>query len=344
MISRHATSEFRPDFDHTIVIVVGAALAVIGVAAIAKAAFPSSPLLFSDFTVFWSAARSPNAYDAGALTRAQKWLFPNGSALRPFAYPPSALLLLKPLGLLSFPTATALWTALGASCFAAATATYGRRAFLGLLSPMFALSALLGQASLFLGGALAAAVAELKTRPAVAGALLGLVGVTKPSLAILVLPALIVSRHWRALIAAIAAGAAVIAASLLLGPHLWVEWFKSLPGFLDQVEGRNFRAMNSAPGLIFAPVGILSVWYVWTHTERPDLRLLALVSGTCLCVPYMMEYDLVAMAPAAAMLLVGRDWRGWLVGCCGFIVFWLSPLIVALGTPFLVYRARWNAF
>jgi len=52
----------------------------------------------------------------------------------------------------------------------------------------------------------------------------------------------------------------------------------------------------------------------------------------------MMNYDMAAMAPAAAAMLLHRDWRVWLVGLFGFVVFWASPFIVTCGAAFLASR------
>jgi hypothetical protein len=132
--------------------------------------------------------------------------------------------------------------------------------------------------------------------------------------------------------------------SLALGPHLWIEWFHSLGAFLDEVKGPAFRQPDIAPGLLFAPIGIASVWYVWTRTTGAELRLVALVGGTCLSVPYMMNYDLATMAPAAAVLLLHRDWRVWLIGFFIFAGFWLSPFFGSLGAAALASgKRRWTA-
>ena len=132
----------------------------------------------------------------------------------------------------------------------------------------------------------------------------------------------------------------MVLTSLLLGPHLWVEWFKSLPAFAAQVLAPNYRVMNWAPGLWFAPIGVGSVWYVFRSTTVPEIRLVSLVSGTCLCLPYMMNYDLVAMTPAAGVLLFKRDWESWVVGFFALGLIWFSPIIVAAGAAYLAYRAR----
>lgn len=314
--------------------------ALTGVLATYKVAEDASraKLLFADFTVFWTAARFNDIYNAEAITHAQRWILPVETALRPFPYPPTGLLLIKPLGWFSYTTALVVWTALGIIAFALALRLYGKRGWLALLAPMVGMTVVVGQASLLLGAALAGGVALSKDRPVIAGALLGLLGAVKPQIAVLVPLALVCGRHWRALGTTVIVGASTIVASLLLGSHLWLDWLNSLNGFLQQVQDENFRHMNMAPGILFAPLGILAVWYVWTRTDKAELRLLALVAGTCLSLPYLMEYDLAAMAPAAAVLLLDRDWRAIIIGFFAFVVLWISPFIVAAGVAILVRR------
>jgi len=296
--------------------------------------------LFADFAVFWTATRFDHVYDARAITFAQEWIVGPSPVARPFVYPPSALLILKPLQWLDYSASIALWMGAGILCFAGAISLYGRRAWLAWLSPMVGLSIIIGQASLFTGAALAAGVGLVEKRPMLSGILLGALGVVKPQLALLVPLALICGRHWRPLIAGGICGAVILLSSLLLGAHLWIDWFHSLGGFLDEVKGPAFRQPDIAPGPLFAPIGIASVWYVWTRTARPELRLVALVGGTCLSVPYMMNYDLATMAPAAAVLLLHRDWRVWLIGFFVFAGFWLSPFFGSLGAAALAHEQR----
>lgn len=323
-------------YSHMAVLVLAIATSLIAMFSIAKSAGESHGV-GADFSVFWTAARFADPYDAAALTNAQLWLLAPHPGLRPFAYAPSALLLIRPVGWLDYSAALALWTALGVTCFAAASGLYGRRGLLALAAPMLWLTILVGQASLFLGAALAAGVKLLESRPAVAGALFGVLGAAKPQIAILLPLALLCGRHWRALAAAVIAGSALILASLPLGLQLWVEWFNSLGAFTNQVLGADFQAMNMAPGIDFAPLGILSAGYVWTRTKRSELRLFAVAAGACLCVPYMGNYDLVAMAPAAGVLLLGRDWREWLVGFFGITILWFSPFLTVIGAAALAY-------
>ena len=296
--------------------------------------------LFADFAVFWTAARFDDVYNAQTITVAQEWIIGPSPIARPFVYPPSALLFMKPLQWLDYRSAIAIWMSCGIVSFGGAMWLYGRRALLAWFAPMVGLSIIVGQASLLTGAALAAGVALVEKRPILSGVLLGALGAIKPQLALMVPLALVGGRHWKPLVVAAACGATVVVASLLLGPHLWIDWFHSLGGFLDEVQGPAFRQPDIAPGLWFAPIGVVSVWYVWTRTVRPELRLAALVGGTCLAVPYMMNYDLATMAPAAAVLLLHRDWRVWLIGFFVFAGFWLSPFFGSLGAAALVHEQR----
>jgi len=336
-LERDASSDWLYRYAHIAIIGIAVGTSLISIAKVAFFLFEHGSL-FADFTVFWTAARFDDVYNARAITLAQQWILGPNPDLRPFAYPPSALLFLKPLQLLHYPSALALWLSAGIVCFGSSVWLYGQRALLAWLSPMVGLSIVIGQASLFTAAAIAAGVALLEKRPIVAGVLFGGIGAIKPQLAVLVPLALVCGHHWKALGAAMLVGATAVLLSLLLGAHLWVEWFDSIGGFLKQVQGAPFRRPDVAPGLIFAPIGVLSVVYVWTRTARAELRLLSLVGGTCLSVPYMMNYDLATMAIAAAVLLLDRDWRVWTIGFLAFAGFWLSPFIGAVGAVALSHR------
>jgi hypothetical protein len=75
-----------------------------------------------DFLPLWTAARMAwtapgHVYDFKLITEAQSWLLPDLAWPRPFAYPPTALLPLAPLGTLSFWVALAAWLAASLALF-----------------------------------------------------------------------------------------------------------------------------------------------------------------------------------------------------------------------------------
>jgi len=294
-------------------------------------------LSLSDYTVFWTAARFEHVYNTVEFTRAQVSHIAPNLGQRPFPYPPTALLFIAPLRWLDFDSGVMVWTAIGITAFLFACRLYGRAGLLAIFAPMVALSVLAGQATLLIGAALSAAVALAERRPTLAGILFGLVGAIKPTMAALVPIALITTCNWKALVASVATGTSIFAISLAFGPSLWLEWVKSLPSFLVQVTSHGFRISNVAPGLWFAPLGLLSTIYVFRSSQRPEERLLALVSGTACCTPYMMGYDMAVVAPAGAALMLRRNPFAWVVGSLAFAFafFHLIPEM-ALGISLLV--------
>jgi len=304
--------------------------------------------LLTDFTVFWTAPRVEHVYDAAALTAAQAGLPTSGYGTRPFPYPPPALFLISPLTLIAYYPGAIVWTALGLGTFLAASRLYGRAAMLSVFSQMVGIALAAGQMSLLLGAAISAGVAMLDRRPILAGILFGVVGSVKPQLVVLVPLAMMAGGHWRSLVAACASGIASIVLSLLFGPALWLEWFQSLGPFAARITSSEFSRMNMSPGVWFAPLGIVSVAYVFRKTADPNLRLLALGAGACLCFPYMLIYDLSLIAPAAASLMFKPKPFQWCVGAAAFALPWTTPLlavgaaVLAIGDDARLRRVTWG--
>ena len=260
---------------------------------------------FMDFTVFWTAAHfDGNVYDVVSLTAAQVAHLPSRSELRPFSYPPSTLLLLMPLRWLPYDAALFLWTVAGVGAFAAGAVALGRKAILGLALLPVGMALLAGQISLLLAGALSGATALLAKNEVAAGILFGIVAAVKPQIAILVPIALIAGSHWKAIICSGATFILVLLASLILGPHLWMDWLHGLPQFFEQTSQPPYRELNIAFGPKFAPVGIALVAIAFRYFSSPSVRMLALAVGTVLTVPYMLMYDLAMGCPALAALLL----------------------------------------
>lgn len=260
---------------------------------------------YMDFTVFWTAAGfDGNVYDVTSLTAAQADYVPSRWELRPFSYPPSTLLALQPLQLLSYDAALYLWTAAGIAAFAVGACFIDRKALAGFAFLPVGMALLAGQLSLFLAGAMAAAIALLDKKPVTAGMLLGLVAAIKPQIAILLPVALIAGSHWKAIFYAGGTFSLLILASLGLGPHLWVDWIHGLPQFVEQTSKSPYRELNIARGPTYAPLGIALVAIAFRYAKSPAVKLLSLTVGTVLSVPYMLVYDLAVGCPALAAVLL----------------------------------------
>ena len=286
-----------------------------------------------DFLPLWTAGRfawsqPDRVYDFAAVSHAQAWLLPGFGWLRPFANPPTALLLLAPLGALSFGWALALWVILGLGgfLFAGARLASGRWSMalmLMALAPAAVLAAIVGQSVLLGAALLVLGITELPRRPRLAGALLALAAAIKPQVALLAPLALFAGGAIEALLSAAVVEAVLVAASMVLfGPARWSEWLASLPAFQAVIEA----TPGLAPGVItpggaahllgltgvvsavwrasFALFGIAVVWRAFRSTQGAAHRLACLTGGTLLATPYAMHYDGALLVPAAVVLVL----------------------------------------
>lgn len=302
-----------------------------------------------DFLPLWTAGRMAAAnpdqvYDFAAVSHAQAWLLPNLHWPRPYAYPPTALLVLAPFGALPFWPALALWVALGFGALLAAGArlAQGQRPLaliLIALSPAVLLAAMVGQSVLLAAAALTLAMTELERRPRLAGALLALAVALKPQAALLAPVALIAGGAFGALASAVVIETLLIAASgICFGFHRWPEWFASLPAFQTIIEtspglaagvitptgAAMLLGLSGAPATFwrvgFALIGVVLVWRAFRRPGDTAARLAALAAGSLLAAPYAMHYDGTLLAPAAVVMAVDglgrRGWIWWLLGLC----------------------------
>lgn len=296
-----------------------------------------------DFLPLWTAGKMAwtapgKVYDFAAVTQAQGWLLPHLRWPRPYAYPPTALLILAPLGRLPFWIALGVWNALGLAVFLLAGARLAKRrrvlvAVLMAVSPPVVLAVLVGQTVLLAAGLATLGIVELKTRPRLAGALLAVGAVLKPQALLLAPVALVACGAWEALASAALVGAALTGLSVwLFGAARWIEWLASLAPFQKVVEAvpRLMLGVITPYGagyelgltglaltlwrLAFALVGIAVVWWVFRRPAEPARRLAALTGGGLLVVPYAMHYDGSLMAAAAVVLAVEAVGdRGWIL-------------------------------
>jgi len=288
-----------------------------------------------DFMPMWAAgglafAHPQRVYDAYGLTLALRPLLAHFHGLRPFVYPPTALLLLAPFALAPFAVANALWTGAGAALIFGAAAAGLRTLRLPVLAamaltPASVLVAVTGQTTFLIAGLALAGVFALKRRPILAGVLFGLAGAVKPPAMLLLPVALVAAGQWRALAAAaVTAALAVLISALCFGVQIWFDWLAALAHFDAWVMG--FAALRRgmitpaalgiwlglAPGQLlawrlgFTAAGVAIAWHVFRVSDDPARRLAALLGGALLVTPYAMHYDAALLAPALALMLSRR--------------------------------------
>jgi hypothetical protein len=273
----------------------------------------SWPTYGGDWFVFWFTAKAP--VDA---------LYRDLHAF-PFAYPPTALLLVRPFGLLPAWPAFAAWSVAGSALLYAAARMLGatRKAFLlAVLMPPMALCLVAGQTGLFVGAAVMAGVAVRDAR--VSAACFGLAVALKPQ-AVFALPfALLAIGDFRrlALTGAIAISLAGVTVALW-GTDVWLAWVDALPRFQQMLIDRGadrldvgLNGLRLRLGLrpwvygVGVGLGIVSSAMVWLLTEHRMVRYAAIAAGSVLISPYTLLYDLTGLSVAALSLLLCEAVRG----------------------------------
>lgn len=317
-----------------------------------------------DLLPLWTAAQlafedPARLYDFQFVTDRQAWLLHGAYGQRPFAYPPSALLAFAPLALAPFAIVYPVWTALTAAFMGwASLRTLAGRKAIGLLlliaTPACFTAALVGQTTFLIGGMVVLALSELKKRPLLAGALLGLAAAIKPTTLFLAPVALVAGGHWRALAAAVGTGLmAGLAALALFGLDPWFAWLGALGEFRAVADANLLKgaiaplgalALLDPPGwarlalqAVLALVAVALVWRTFRKTEELVHRLFALLGGGLLAAPYAMHYEAALLAPAAMLLVLGRiETPRWSLALATFLLlaatgfpYWGAPALVA---------------
>ena len=290
---------------------------------------PRGEPLGSDFVSFWTAGRlalahqAPSVYDPGADLSAERALLGHPIGWYAFFYPPTFLLACLPLGLFAYAPALAIWLAATFVGFYAALRRLSRRFVNPLTLAAFpGVFATLGHGhNAFLAtGLFAGGVSLLESRPALAGALFGLMSF-KPQLALLAPLALLVTGRWRAL-AAMAATAAALAAisALVFGWPTWAAFLAETPmaratldrGLVDPAKMQSVfaavRVLGGGNGLAYAAQALaalaaLAALVAALRRERDARRQFALVAAvTCLTTPFLLDYDLTLLIVPIAIL------------------------------------------
>jgi hypothetical protein len=323
---------------------------LLGVAVVMTAL--AAPLIWSllrfepigmDFLPLWTAGKlawtTPGkVYDFAAVTAGQAWLLPPHFAwLRPYAYPPTTLLLLAPLGRLPYWVALGVWSALSMGVFfLGAVRLAGRNVALAALLtaalPAVVIAVTAGQTVVLTSGLIVLAVLELPRRPRLAGALLAIAAIVKPQAVLMAPIGLVACGAFEALVSAGIVGAAAVAASaVLFGPARWHEWLASLPGFQHVIESvpalatavitplwaaRELGLQGLPAVLIAAAFALGGAWLTWRTFRRPvdpARRVAALAVGSLIAAPYAMCYDAALIAPAATAIAIAGLQRGRIV-------------------------------
>ncbi len=291
--------------------------------------------------VLWPKAQ---AVDFAVFWRAVHALHPYAPNEQPFVYPPTALLWFSPLRLVDVWPGYLIWTGVSIVLFAlAALWLYGRRpTALAMISPAITVGLIPGQTSLIAASLLFAAFAS-ECRIC-RGVLLGALLTFKPQLAVLAPLFLVVSREWLALSwMVLSALLFVVGATALFGTQVWSDWRNAIPAFQQIVahRGLSMSAVSPAafatgiglPRLPLLLIGCAAALIIALKSSRLNdgERAAMIATASLFAAPYGLRYDLIAIAPAMAAIILGDTGRKALLACIAYSATF-GPLSLIAGT------------
>ena len=323
-----------------------------------------------DFATFWMAGQMTMSGSQQDLFSFPVYLdhlrstFGADYPVRNWAYPPHFLLLLWPLGLLSFKPAMVAFLGATFSLFVASVIVF-RRVYAPRSSMTLLVLAVLGYSLMMVyttqNGFLTSALllfglAWMKTRPVLAGLAFALLTI-KPQLGLLVPVLLLFDRNWRTIGWAASFTVGLVALSAALhGMQSWnaylsetvayqrtviTDWsgifLRMMPTTFGSIRTLGFTAADAY--VVQWPVSIAAaalVFWGWRVQTDPLQRIFALVCATFVVSPYAFNYDMGALSVVAA-LLVGSQSLGRfalisvsvvaaLAGCVTNLGLWNLPI------------------
>ncbi|HXY59228.1 MAG TPA: glycosyltransferase family 87 protein [Methylocystis sp.] len=352
---------------------IAAALLYLGVL-IVSARYQTSPVelqLGADFAQVWVAGKEvlegkpQDAFDIAKHVARQREEFGPQAAGFGWLYPPYFLGPAALLASLPYYAALALWEGTTLAAYLAMIAWLARAqrldlgaALLGSLAfPAVMVNLGNGQNGFLTATLLGAGFLALERRPLAAGLIFALLAY-KPQFALVLPLALILDRRWRALVGASAALAVLTVLSVAaFGLSSWGAFFESLAVTRVVVEqgGPGFGKIQSAFAAVRLLGGSASLAYfvqsavtaatlgalAWLWLSKADRRakIAATLVATQLTTPYCLDYDMMALAPALALLVSQGEEKGYApfektVLAIAFVAPLLArPVAMGIGLP-----------
>jgi alpha-1,2-mannosyltransferase len=313
----------------------------------------------ADYGMMWAAGqtalsgRPQEVFSLGVQAALQNKLFGEAAGFTPWHYPPVFLLIATPLAALPYLAALAAWQSASfvaylwaiRSCVAGAAKLAGPALLLGAAFPAVFINAAHGQNGFLTTGLLVGGVLLLRTQPIASGALFALLAY-KPQFCLLIPVLMLAQGDWRVLASAVLTGCALIAATVVaFGSGVFHAFVASIPdaGRLTIETGATgWEKIQSVYAglrmlglgvdgamLVQAAVALLvasAVAWVWRSNADVRLKQALVFAGVLLTTPYCIDYDMVLLAPALALLALHGIERG-------FARWEISLLALAFLTP-----------
>ena len=265
-------------------------------------------------------------------------------------YPPFFLLAAAALASLPYAAALGAWMAATLPAYLAAMRAIlpKRAAVLAAAAfPAVFVNLTHGQNGFLTAALIGGALVVLDRRPVVAGVLIGLLAY-KPQFGVLIPLVLAMTGRWRTFAAAAATVLALaLAATLLFGADIWRAFVAS--GHLTRTVvleqgGTGWEKIQSAFSATRALGGSIAAAYavqaatallaavgavcLWRSKATHEVKSAGLIIAALLATPYLMDYDLMALAPALAFLAADGLKRGFAPYEKSILAFgFLAPLV-----------------
>ena len=243
-----------------------------------------------------------------------------------FAYPPTYLTIVTPFAPLPYRLSLLAWLGLTAAVYLAAVFSImesWRSMVFAAAYPVALANVVYGQNAFLTAGMIGLALSTLNARPLLSGFLIGSLAF-KPQLGLAFPLVLLFSRRWLAFFSAALTSAGLLALSMLLfGAKTW-QAMLGVSGFnrsmLLEQGGVGFAQIESlfgalrylglpiwiaytAQGALACVVAIALIW-LWRSSVEYEVKSAGCIGATLLMTPFLLPYDLLAVVPAVAFLVV----------------------------------------
>ncbi|MEL6378003.1 MAG: glycosyltransferase family 87 protein, partial [Pseudomonadota bacterium] len=313
--------------------------------------------LGTDFSSFYTAGqlalegRPADAYQPSEQAKIQLALFEADEI--PFYvwhYPPLFLVVAAGLAMLPYALSWFAWASVTLVSYIAVVQRLFRKDTVILAAigfPAVLINFLHGQNGFVIAALFAGALLCLRSKPLLAGVLIGLMAF-KPQFGVLIPIALFAGGFYRTFAMATLTVVLTCAATVLLfGEHTWFAFFESTQATRDQVlesGGAGWHKMQSlfsavrmwggsiliayiAQAVLIVSVTLATIW-IWRSKIDYELKAASLMVGALLVSPYVYDYDLVLLAPAA-LFLIRHSLRSGFAPYeqFGLAFVWLVPIL-----------------
>jgi len=293
-------------------------------------------------------------FDPRAQYAREQAIFGKDTPFYGWHYPPFFLGLAALLATMPYWLALLLWQAATLALYLWATRTIlGQHAedrmwlLLALAYPAVFINLGHGHNGFLTAALMAGALLALDRRPWLSGLLFGLLAY-KPQFGLLIPLVLAAGGYWRAFAAAaVTAAALALLVTFAFGMDVWTAFLASTKFTRTVVLEQGdtgwhkiqsvfsiVRMWGGSVDLAYAVQGVMTLGvagalaWLWRSSAAFPLKAAGLLIGTVLATPYVLDYDLMLLAPAIAFLAADGSARGFVpYEKTALAALWLTPLV-----------------